>query len=86
MIVRHKGGLTEFIPSPQEKREGLIRDHVLGLIEKLHMRIKKLEQNTGLPLVETKRFEDLLHHIKKDESRNHELHNRLSSIVPDDTE
>lgn len=86
MIVRREGGLTEFIPSPQEKREGLIRDHVLGLLEKLHVRIKKLEQNTGLSLNEAKNFEDFLQHIKKDESRNHELHNRLSFIVPDDAE
>jgi hypothetical protein len=32
MIVRRKGGLTEFIPSPREKREGLIRDHILELL------------------------------------------------------
>lgn len=35
MIVRSKGGLTEFIPTPQEKRDGLIRDHALGLLENL---------------------------------------------------
>jgi len=38
MIVRRKGGLTEFIPSPQEKRDGLIRDHALGLPKTLHHR------------------------------------------------
>jgi len=38
MIVRRKGGLTEFIPTPQEKRDGLIRDHALGLLENLHQR------------------------------------------------
>jgi hypothetical protein len=31
VIVRRKGGLTEFIPSPRQKREGLIRDRVLEL-------------------------------------------------------
>ena len=44
MIVRRKGGLTEFIPSPQEKRDGLIRDHALGLLENLHQRLARLER------------------------------------------
>lgn len=32
MIVRRQEGMTEFIPSPHEKREGLIRDHALELL------------------------------------------------------
>ena len=42
MIVRRKVDLTEFIPSPQEKREGMIYDHVLDLVESLHQRIEHL--------------------------------------------
>jgi hypothetical protein len=49
MIVRRKGGLTEFIPSPREKREGLIRDHVLELTEDLHRRIERLERKGLVP-------------------------------------
>jgi hypothetical protein len=56
MIVRRKGALTEFIPSPQEKREGLIRDHILGLVENLHRRIERLEREVGLPAEDAEAF------------------------------
>ena len=77
MIVRHKGGLTEFIPSPREKREGLIRDHVLGLMENLHYRIEQLERKAGLPAEKAEAFKLLIQHIKNDENRNLELHINL---------
>ncbi len=59
MIVRRKGGLTEFIPLPREKREGLIRDHILGLVENLHQRIERLERKVGLPDKESEAFASL---------------------------
>jgi site-specific DNA recombinase len=61
---------TEFIPSPQEKREGLIRDHVLGLLENLHRRIERLECKAGLLDDEAKAFSELFKSIKIDETRN----------------
>jgi hypothetical protein len=64
MIVRQKGRLTEFIPSPWEKREGLICDHILGLVESLHRRIKRLEREAGLPDKELKDFESLYQRIQ----------------------
>ena len=63
MIVRRKGGLTEFIPSPREKREGVIRDHVLGLLENLHRRIERLERKAGLPAEEAEAFAALFKRI-----------------------
>jgi len=39
MIVKRNGGMTEFTPSPREKRESLIRDHVLELVGLLHERL-----------------------------------------------
>ncbi len=77
MIVRRKGGLTEFIPSPREKREGVIRDHVLGLVENLHRRIERLERKAGLPAGEAEVFAVLFSRIKTDEIRNYELHTSL---------
>lgn len=77
MIVRRKGGMTEFIPSPQEKRDGLIRDHALGLLENLHRRLTRLEQKSGLPPGEAEAFTALLTRMKADESRNLELHTSL---------
>ncbi len=77
MIVRRKGGLTEFIPSPQEKREGLIRDHVLGLIENLNLRLERLEREAGLPIEEAEAFVALYKQIRADETHNLELHTNL---------
>lgn len=77
MIVRRKGGLTEFIPSPREKREGLIRDYVLGLLENLHRRLERLERKAGLPDQESEAFESLKQRIQNDENRNLELHTSL---------
>jgi hypothetical protein len=77
MIVRRKGGLTEFIPSPREKREGVIRDHVLGLLENLHRRIARLECKAGLPAEKAEAFAALLERIQTDETCNLELHTSL---------
>ena len=77
MIVRRKGGLTEFIPTPQEKRDGLIRDHALGLLENLHQRLARLERASKLPAAEAEAFTALLARMRADESRNLELHASL---------
>lgn len=77
MIVRRKGGLTEFIPSPREKREGVIRDHVLGLLENLHRRIERLERNAGLPAEDAEALAVLFKRIQTDETLNLKLHTSL---------
>lgn len=77
MIVRRTGGMTEFIPSPQEKRDGLIRDHALGLLENLHQRLVRLERASKLPVDEAEAFTALLARMRADESRNLELHTSL---------
>lgn len=77
MIVRRKGGMTEFIPSPREKREGLIRDHVLSLVENLHRRIERLEHESGLPVEEAGAFAALFKRMQSDETRNLELHTSI---------
>jgi hypothetical protein len=85
MIVRRIGGLTEFIPSPREKREGLIRDHVLGLLENLHRRLIRLELEAGLPAEEGEVFDALFMRIQTDEDRNLELHTSLITGGSKDT-
>jgi hypothetical protein len=85
MIVRRKGGLTEFIPSPREKREGLIRDHILGLVKNLHRRIERLEREVGLPAEDAEAFTALFGRIKTDETRNLKLHTSLINGVSIDT-
>ena len=41
MIVKRRGGMPEFIPSPQEKREGVVRDYSFNLIEICTTKIKR---------------------------------------------
>ena len=79
MIVKRRGGMTEFIPSPQEKREGLVRDHSFNLIENLHQRLKRLEEELGLPLEEAEACSSFLEKLKRDESHNTAIHNELLS-------
>ena len=67
MIVNRRGGMTEFIPSPQEKREGLVRDHSFNLIENLHHRLSRLEE-LGLPLDEAEACTAFLAKMRQDES------------------
>ena len=68
MIVRRQGGMTEFIPSPREKREGVLRDHAFGLLENLHTRLRRIEEGLGLPLVEAEVFSNIMTRIRREES------------------
>jgi hypothetical protein len=36
VLVTRRGGMTEYIPSPREKREALVRDHFTEVVELLH--------------------------------------------------
>ena len=49
MLVKRRGGMTEFIPSPVEKRDGVIRNHVLDLLINLDERLRKVECVCDLP-------------------------------------
>jgi len=77
MIVKRRSGMTEFIPSPQEKREGLVRDHSFNLIENLHHRLSRLEEELGLPLDEAEACSAFLDKMKQDETRNAAIHTDL---------
>ena len=77
MIVKRRGGMCEYIPSPKEKREGLIRDHTLNLMEKLHLRLERLESELGLPLEQAEDFTKALEKIRAEEHQNIEIHNEL---------
>jgi len=77
MIVKRRGWMTEFIPSPQEKREGLVRDHSFNLIENLHHRLSRLEEELGLPLDEAEACSAFLDKMKQDETRNAAIHTDL---------
>ena len=36
MLVKRRGGMTEYIPTPKEKREALVRDHFNEVVELPH--------------------------------------------------
>ena len=77
MIVKKQGGMTEFIPTPQEKRDSLIRDHTLQLFAVINERLSRVEKQNGLPEEMSKQFSKLLSRIKQEENSHIKLHNSL---------
>jgi hypothetical protein len=67
MIVRRQGGLTEFIPSPQEKREGILRDHTLDLLANLDARMQRIEELHGIEPEAAEAFSELMALIRREE-------------------
>ena len=67
MIVRRQGGLTEFIPSPQEKRDGVLRDHTLELLANLDARMRRIEERHGISPNDAEEFAGLMARIKREE-------------------
>jgi hypothetical protein len=67
MLVKRNGGMTEFIPSPREKREGLIGDHILELVDLLHARLCLIEDASGRMPEEAIRCNQIIYSIKKEE-------------------
>ncbi|VBB41634.1 hypothetical protein TRIP_B120069 [uncultured Desulfatiglans sp.] len=67
MIVRRQGGLTEFIPSPQEKREGILRDHTLDLLANLDARMRRIEELHGIEPEAAEAFSELMALIRRQE-------------------
>ena len=63
METRKAGGMVEFLPTPLERKDGLIRDHVLELLEILDQRLELLEKNTGLQNEKANRFRALMSEI-----------------------
>ncbi len=74
MITRHQGGLTELIPSPQEKREGVLRDHALDLLANLDARLGRIEAHLGLSAEEAGEFRALMDHIRREEFEAQRIH------------
>ncbi len=74
MITRRQGGLTELIPSPQEKREGVLRDHALDLLANLDARLGRIEAHLGLSAEEAGEFRALMDHIRREEAEARRIH------------
>ena len=82
MIVKKQGGMTEFIPSPQEKREGLIRDNIFELLLNIHSRVKDLEKNmVKLPSTKATQFDRMYMRLKDEEKIYQEMHLQMRNIA-----
>ncbi len=77
MITRRSGGMTEFIPSPSEKRDGVIRNHVLDLLANLNARLRKIEAADGLPGDLADEFSSLMELIAREEAHVQRLNEKL---------
>ena len=77
MIVRQEGGLTEFIPSPREKREGVIRDYALELMANLNARLRRIETELDLPREEAADFTDIMKRIQQEETETRQINRKL---------
>jgi len=77
MIVRRQGGLTEFIPSPREKREGVIRDHALDLLANLGARLQRMEKALNLPAEEAAAFAEIMKRIRREETETRLINRKL---------
>jgi len=77
MIVRRQGGLTEFIPSPREKREDVIRDHALDLLANLDARLQRMEKALNLPAEEAAAFAEIMKRIRREETETRLINRKL---------
>jgi hypothetical protein len=80
MIVRRHGGMTEFIPSVREKREGLIHDHILELAGLLHERLSLIEEAQNQDPKAAERCHHLLECVRSEEKRIHEITRELAMM------
>ena len=85
MITKRQGGMTELIPSPQEKREGVLRDHALALLGNLDARLGRIEAEHGLSSEEAEEFRALMARIRREETETRRIHGeQLAAGVSDD--
>lgn len=77
MIVRRQGGMTEFIPSPREKREDVIRDHALDLLANLDARLQRMEKALNLPAEEAAAFAEIMKRIRREETETKLINRKL---------
>ena len=79
MITRRSGGMTEFIPSPSEKRDGVIRNHVLDLLANLDERLRRIEETAGLSTDLACEFALAMNRIRQEEQHIQRLNDELIS-------
>ncbi len=76
--------MTEMIPTPLEKREAVVRDHVILLLENLQGRIGRLERAFFLSTAEAREFELVIEQIRREEKQVEAIHADGSAAAEDD--
>jgi len=77
VLVKRRGGMTEFIPSPSEKRDGVIRNHVLDLLTNIDARLRRIEDTADLPGDLAESFADTMALITREEAHVKRLNEAL---------
>lgn len=77
MLVKRHGGMTEFIPSPSEKRDGVIHNHVLNLLANLDARLRQLEHAASISSDLAGQFSETIARIKREEQHVQQLNETL---------
>lgn len=80
MRVKRCGGMTEFIPSPKEKRDGVIRNHTLDLLTNLDNRLRRIEHADDLPSDLADDFSEAMAHIISEEEHIRLINEKLSEM------
>lgn len=80
MLVKRIGGMTEFIPSPAEKRDGVIRNHVLDLLANLDGRVRQLENAAGIDSGLAQQFTGAMAQIRSEEAHICRLNEKLLDV------
>ncbi|MHB1461990.1 MAG: VrlD [Armatimonadota bacterium] len=86
MITRRNGGMTELIPSPSEKRDGAIRNHVLDLLANLDERIRRIEEAVRMSVGLAEEFAGVMERIVIEEEQvrraNEKVREATANISP----
>ena len=80
MIVKKAGGMMEFIPTPKEKREGVLRDHTLNLLANVDRRLRRIEEAAGTAPDDAEAFTRTMAAIRNEETQNQTLFNQILPV------
>jgi hypothetical protein len=86
LLVKRCGGMTEFIPSPKEKREGVIHNHVLDLLANMDARLRRIEQLADAPSDLAEEFSGALRRIRDEEAHVQRLNDQFLDAGNDDSD
>ena len=85
MRKRQCGGMVEFIPSPAEKRDDVIHNHVMDLLSNLDARLQRIEDAAGLSTDLADCFAEAMTQIISEEEHVRTLHQDTMPTISQST-